>query len=111
MESTPRSTKPRDGVVDDSISSDEEICILPRKCINPFLERESSDDENENCSVPQVKRKPPKFVKTEDDNTPLPDPFPLPKHFRTDTRTSGKMTKATTSSFLSAITSAMLVIT
>ena len=51
-------------------------------------------------------------MKTEDDTVPLPDPFPLPKYYRADVETalvSGKMTKETMSTFLSAIASAMLV--
>ena len=51
-------------------------------------------------------------MKTEDDAVPLPDPFPLPKHYRADVEVAlanGKMTKETTSSFLSSIASAMLV--
>ena len=55
-----------------------------------------------------------KFVKTEDDTIPLPDPFPLPKRYRADVEValaSGKMTKETMSAFLkvSAVAAAMLV--
>lgn len=56
-------------------------------------------------------RRPYNVVKTEDDNTPLPNPFPLPKYFRRDVQdklTSGEMTTETTASFLSDIASAML---
>ena len=53
-----------------------------------------------------------KVLKMKDDATPLPDPFPLPKHYRTDVEValaSGKMTKETMSAFLSAVAGAMLV--
>ena len=48
-------------------------------------------------------------MKNEDDAIPLPDPFPLPKHYCADVEValaSGKMTMETMSAFLSA---AMLV--
>ena len=48
-------------------------------------------------------------MKTEDDAVPLPDPFPLPKHYRADVKVAlanGKM-KSTTS-FISSVASAML---
>ncbi len=51
-------------------------------------------------------------MKTEDDHTPLPDPYPLPKYYRADIEkalATGKMTKETRSSFLSAVASSMLV--
>lgn len=52
-----------------------------------------------------------KIPKNEDDSVPLPDPFPLPKHYRADVEAalnSGKMTTETRSSFLSSVASAML---
>ena len=57
-------------------------------------------------------RKRPRIVKSEDDRTPLPNPFPLPKHYRSDVElalASGKMTFDTTAAFLSSIAAAMLV--
>ena len=51
-------------------------------------------------------------MKNEDDLTPLPDPFPLPKYYRVDVQEaleSGKMTAQTMSSFLSSVASSMYV--
>ena len=118
--STPHTCKPHssnentnvDGDPDESISSEEEIHIptLPRKRKDAFPdESDNSDDESKN---PHIKVKRPKFVKTEDDAIPLPNPFPLPKHYRADVEVAlanGKMTKTTTCSFLSSVASAMLV--
>ena len=70
-----------------------------------------NDDSQEQQEEEPVHKKP-KFIKTEDDSIPLQDPFPLPKHFRGEVElalSSGKMTKETMSSFLSAVASAMLV--
>jgi len=50
----------------------------------------------------ELKPKRPKVIKTEDDATPLPYPFPLPKYYRSDVEIAlknGKITKETTSSF------------
>ena len=52
-----------------------------------------------------------KIQKTEDDAIPLPDPFPLPKHYRSDVEValkSQKMTTETRSCFILAVASAML---
>ena len=53
----------------------------------------------------------PKIVKeTKDKCNPLPDPFPLPKHFRPDVHVSlmsQRMTKNTRAAFFSAVASAM----
>ena len=38
--------------------------------------------DNEACEPPKRKRN--KIVKTEDDHVPLPNPFPLPRHYRAD---------------------------
>ena len=76
-----------------------------------MLSRMSDNSDDENKSLP-VKAKRPKFVKTKDDAIPLPNPFPLPKHYRADVEVAlanGKMTKTTTSSFFSSVASAMLV--
>ena len=109
-------------------SSSEEDCILSgtsRKRLNIFPD-DSPDEQSlidgesmakqesvTTCSshTPTPSKKL-KFVKTEDDTIPLPDPFPLPKHYRADVEValaSGKMTKETMSAFLSAIAAAMLV--
>ena len=57
----------------------------------------------------QSKRRRPN--KTEDDEVPLPDPFPIPKHFRTNVEEalkSGKIATKERRMFLSDIASAML---
>ena len=56
-------------------------------------------------------RKPFKVAKLESDNVPIPDPFPLPEHYRSDVEAAlkaGKMTSETRSCFISSIASAML---
>ena len=56
-------------------------------------------------------RKKMKVVKSTDDAIPLPDPFPLPKHFRADVEVAlrtGKMSSESRRAFVSAIASAML---
>ena len=56
-----------------------------------------------------IQRKRP--FKTEDDEIPLPDPFPIPKNYRIDVETSlksGKMNRQTKSAFFSSIASAVL---
>ena len=61
--------------------------------------------------VAEVRRKPFRIVKSESDNVPLPDPFPLPEHYRSDVEAAlraGKMTSETRSCFISSIASAML---
>ena len=50
----------------------------------------------ESCFGETISRKRFAPVKSEDDNTPLPSPFPLPKHYRSDVELAlhtGKMTK------------------
>lgn len=63
------------------------------------------------CSEKVItKRK--KHLKTADDKIPLPNPFPLPKHFRSDVELAlhtHKMTKETNAAFLSSVAAAMLV--
>ena len=61
-------------------------------------------------NTPKHKRQ--KVTKTEDDTTPLADPYPLPKYYRADVESAlatGKMTKEERSSFLSTVASSMLV--
>ena len=56
-------------------------------------------------------RKKMKIIKSADDAIPLPDPFPLPKHFRADVEVAlktEKMSSESRKSFISAIASAML---
>ena len=71
----------------------------------------STSDNNPDAHMPKLSKKL-KVRKTSDDAVPLPDPFPLPKHYRIDVETAlarGKMTKETMSAFLSAVAGAMLV--
>jgi len=75
---------------------------------------ESDEELSEILSEPHTPVTTPKarkIEKTEDDAVPLPDPFPLPKHFRSDVEVAlknGKMTSETRSCFISAVASAML---
>ena len=75
---------------------------------------ESDDELPEILSEPNTPITTPKaqkIKKTEEDTVPLPDPFPLPKNFRSDVEVAlgiGKMTSETRTSFLSAVASAML---
>ena len=86
----------------------EAVMVSSRKHLPESFDQQIKDDSSAMVSV----KKQPKFFKTEDDHAPLPDPFPLPKHFTADVETAlatGKMTRETTSSFLSSIAAAMLV--
>ena len=59
-------------------------------------------------ATPPPKRR---CIKTDDDATPLPDPFPLPKNFRSDIEAalrSGNMTRETKKGFHSAVAASML---
>ena len=76
-----------------------------------LLDDYSTDEDNQSLPVQLVAIKKKKFIKTEDDCIPLPDPFPLPKNFRSDVEISlksGNMTRESKSAFLSAVASAML---
>jgi len=75
--------------------------------------RRLSEDEEEGSrsSTPLTTKMVKKIEKTEDDAVPLPDPFPLPRHYRADVEVAlktGKMTSETRSAFISAVASAML---
>ena len=79
------------------------ISIKPRK-----KQSISSGSEDESCEPAHKKRK---IVKTKDDCTPLPDPFPLPKHFPQDVEVALKRKKLSSSEkrrFISEVASAML---
>ena len=59
--------------------------------------------------VPVSKRR--RAVKDWDDHFPLPNPYPLPKHFQADVEKSineGKMTRNTNRKFILAIASSIL---
>ena len=94
---------------------DDSACYVDRDS-NPFKKRRISiesevNDESTSCDedkklvIPQVV-KPQKI-----DEQPLPDPFPLPRHFTSEVElalSSCKMTRETNLAFLSAIASAIL---
>lgn len=58
-----------------------------------------------------MKKKKPRFVKSPEDHAPLPDPFPLPTHYREDVEhylKSRSMTQQAKRSFFTAVAGAML---
>ena len=58
-----------------------------------------------------MKKKKPRFVKSPEDHTPLPNPFSLPTHYREDVERclkSGSMTQQTKRAFFTAVAGAML---
>lgn len=68
-----------------------------------------SVDESQTTSVTNEESKK-RFIKTEEDEIPLPDPFLLPKNFRSDVATaltSGVMVKEEKKSFFSSIAASM----
>ena len=68
----------------------------------------SSPPEPELVSDTTTKKK--RVQKTDDDNIPLTDPFPLPKRYRPEVEKAlkdGKMSMSTRSHFLSAVASAI----
>ena len=69
---------------------------------------DTSSKSNRIADNPAKKRK---IMKTEDDSTPLPDPFPLPKHFPQDVEVALKRKKLSSKEkqrFISEVASAML---
>ncbi len=71
---------------------------------------DAQDEQELNLDEPPKKKR--KILKCADDKIPLPEPFPLPKHYRSDVEHAlqvGQMTRETTSSFITAITGAILV--
>ena len=98
------------------LGNDERLVETPPDAVHPALLTPSSDlsplAANSSNSVGPPIRKRPKILKSEDDRTPLPNPFPLPKHYQADVELglkSGKMTFETMSTFLTALANAMLV--
>lgn len=72
-------------------------------------DQSSQSDTRDATLTPTIKLLRPR---SEDDAIPLPSPFNLPKHYRSDVEMGleiGKMTKETMSSFLSSVAAAMLV--
>ena len=92
-----------DSFVQDSGVSEDVISSKKRKVI--------SDIDDDDSSVGSEKIVP-QFIKpVKVDEQPLPDPFPLPRHFTSEVElalTSKKMTRETNALFLSAVASAML---
>lgn len=69
---------------------------------------EASEDKDE---IP-IKRFRQTVIKTDDDSVPLPDPFPLPRHYRSDVEeaiVNRKMDRETTSALCTSVAAAMLV--
>ena len=74
----------------------------------PILES-SSLDIGQEVLVPRSKKR--KVVKTPDDKIPLPDPYPLPKHFKSDVEADLKSCNMSTTTyrlFISDVASSML---
>ena len=102
---------------DHSPSMDDSDTIVSTRTTPSSRRLLDSDDEVEGDVMSQPSststpcRKKRRIEKVQDDSVPLPDPFPLPKHYRSDVESalkSKKMTKETRSSFLSSVASAML---
>ena len=98
-------TSTRKRIFDDSDDEEEEPC-----------ESKETDDmisdtcslSASTCSTPSLKSKKIKIIKTEDDNTPLPDPFPLPKPDVEKALKEGCISKTCRSHFLSSVASLIL---
>ena len=108
----------QDDLSDGSLTGDEDVVCAPKRPRKfHVLEGSDSDADNksEQSSVKSnqyVLKEVPKSVvcKTEDDAIPLPDPFPLPKHYRADVEPalkSGNMTEDTTRELLSCVATSM----
>lgn len=101
-----QSVRSHGGVV---LDKDDESASTSYSC-HPITDEEGSDISTGTVSA-FTKETKKRFLKTEDDDVPLPDPFPLPKHYRMDVETalkSGKMNRQTRSAFFSSIASAIL---
>jgi hypothetical protein len=88
---------------------DKILIIQGRKRKKQIIQSDS--DEEELKIQPPTKAKKQKFHKTEDDSIPLPDPFPLPKHYPTSIETAlkrGNMAYKEKQAFLSEVASAIL---
>ena len=91
--------------------SDPDICEEFSQTIEEFQEVPAQSSHSSDISCNQ-KRKKSRVVKTEEDQVPLPDPFPLPKNFRTDVDIAlrnKKMNAATRSSFISSVAHSILM--
>ena len=108
----------QDDLSDASLAEDEDLVFAPKRPKKVRILKGSDsdvDDKSEQSSVKSNKyvlKEVPKSVvcKTEDDAIPLPDPFPLPKHYRADVELalkSGNMTEDTNRAFLSCVAASM----
>ena len=99
--------------------SESEVVVSKHKQLKQIVSSESDDDtisiggctDTSSKMVANNPAKKRKIVKTEDDSTPLPDPFPLPKHFPQDVEVALKRKKLTSKEkqrFISEVASAML---
>ena len=97
--------------------SEPESIVVPHRRRKRALSDDSDEEESSHSGVitPElltpVTKQVKKIQKTEDDAIPLPDPFPLSKHYRSDVEValkSKKMTTETRSCFILAVASAML---
>ena len=97
--------------------SEAESIVVTYRRRKRALSDDSDEEESSHSGVitPElltpVTKQVKKIQKTEDDAIPLPDPFPLPKHYRSDVEValkSKKMTTETQSCFILAVVSAML---
>ena len=99
--------------------SESEVVVSKHQQLKQIVSSESDDDtisiggrtDTSSKMVANNPAKKCKIVKTEDDSTPLPDPFPLPKHFPQDVEVALKRKKLTSKEkqrFISEVASAML---
>ena len=99
--------------------SESEVVVSKHQQLKQIVSSESDDDtisiggrtDTSSKMVANNPAKKCKIVKTEDDSTPLPDPFPLSKHFPQDVEVALKRKKLTSKEkqrFISEVASAML---
>ena len=62
----------------EGISCDGDLTLVPQKQSKSFLEGDENNVDGYGSCSDRAKKSRPKVVKTEDDATPLTDPFPLP---------------------------------
>ena len=88
----------------------DSICSSASTTFNTGLEEEGTNPSFEGVGN-SSKRKRKNIIKTEDDHIPLPNPFPLPKHYQANVKAglrNTEMTSEASKSFLSSVASAML---
>ena len=108
----------QDDLSDGSLAEDEDLVCAPKRPRKAHILEGSDSDADNKSEQPSAKsskyilEEVPKSVvcKTEDDAIPLPDTFPLTKHYRADVELalkSGSMTEDTTRAFLSCVAASM----